>query len=182
MNSNELERVILNAPEDLKMMSRIQCHLHGLASIVFRKNHTGGLDRAFFCYDWTGHLNAHNHKYDLILFPITGCPINVNVDEGGFPISKDLIKNNNLYLSHSVFHTVMMMPGDCWMVKEMHHPEGLKENRMIKCEVSQPCRESILFNSPSDVDDFVMGFFDRWGSNLTQRTLINRDRRLETSV
>jgi len=69
------------APEQTVLMSRRNCHMEGLDSVVVSVNENGSLVRAFFAHEnhkmypdakgqWS--IGVHNHKYDLTLSQLSG--------------------------------------------------------------------------------------------------------------
>jgi hypothetical protein len=82
MNAKEILRLLDAANDEDLMMSRMNCHIKGLHSIVL-KNESGRLTRLFLCTPnhemWKNidiglvlNLGVHNHRYDLTLSAVHG--------------------------------------------------------------------------------------------------------------
>lgn len=77
-----LTSLVVDAPRDLLMMSKMDCHAKKVSSIVFGRNSKGGLNRFFMA--WPGHelsqnhaggsfpVGIHNHRYDILIRPVFG--------------------------------------------------------------------------------------------------------------
>ena len=155
MNITTLISKILSDDNTTLNSARKVCHLEGLASIPFGINVNGGLDRAFFVYDYVGHLNVHNHKYDITLTLVQGHPVNIITDEKGIVHSKHLISKDPYFMKAAEYHTVLMSPGDVWIVNE---GSGVINNDMITHRVSQPCVTTKNFDNNEEIINFLNDF------------------------
>jgi hypothetical protein len=89
---DELVAAVDAAPDEILMMSRMNCHVPDLTSIVVDKQPHGGLRRAFLATDcpltqniWPGHLTLgiHDHRYPVTLTVIHDWIDNITFELGG---------------------------------------------------------------------------------------------------